>query len=228
MISAKTILALIFILAPLVASLLEQRKRKDKADEAMREIKRRQGRGPRSGAPNAPATPPEAPRPKQTLADWIEEVRQSALDDEEERVETPPETPARAERPRRSSREGGRPVLRERDLIETIEEPTVTPSDPTPEMLAAEHKASAAAARNREATAGSAYARRERPSVAADESESSERDAAPEATRARRAQLEGEGRARFTLNLKRSELARALVLHEVLGPPLALREDAEI
>jgi ribonuclease E len=233
----QTIIALLFLLLPLIASLLEQKKRKEKADEAMEEIERRQSR-PRGSASAPPASAPERPAASQTLAEWIEEVRQ--------RGEQSPDAPSPPPNPR-----GGRSVFAERDLIETIEEDeeprrrTRGRTSNHDQLQEAEEVVSAAReaaqadatlevdaikSRAREEVAGSAYARRARPTESADRSADNrdgEDDAAPGARRARRARREGDSTRGYRLSLGREDLARALILREVLGPPLALRDEED-
>lgn len=73
----KILLAILFIVLPLVLSMLEERRRRERAREAMKRVGERQRT---NGKP--PPRVQREPAPDQRLADWIEQVRRETLGEE--------------------------------------------------------------------------------------------------------------------------------------------------
>ncbi|MEZ6196162.1 MAG: hypothetical protein R3F20_10625 [Planctomycetota bacterium] len=199
MISAKTVIALLFLLVPLVISLLEQLKRKERADRAMREIERRQRQRP-DGTPG-----PSGPRDSsQTLAEWIEQVRREATG------EGPAEREVVAEAaPRRASLDPLDEAPRARPPREVGVEDWVSAAplaDDVDDEDEDEDDVPAAPSRRREARDETRVARIRT---------ASRSDLPDSGSHARRPRLDRRG------------LRDAIVWREILGPPLALRENDE-
>ena len=189
MFDLKLILALLFLLLPVILNAAERKNRKQRRqDRPQSDGGRPLARGPK------PENQGGSPTPPRTLSEWIEEIRQGA---EERPAGTPPTIPKReAPQPRvevHEIQEPARVEVGREPVAVSVHEPV---SEPTVSHSVRAEEADRAAMAPRAVTSRTANA----------------------------AHREGSRGRRSKLSLHRGDMKRAIVVNELISPPLAMRK----